>query len=633
MDNFTSLSTGCFVVKPSKRNERLPEFPQLYTEESKISSSERFDQYNSTKKTFNDAIDITLNEINQEVSSKIVNFISGGLNTSLGRGIPTLTVKIGVNFKEFSPIYTLAATVVSEKFNMQCATVNSSQHSDVTAVLKDVFGQLLNSENDANKVLLKTLSMRGLLSHIMTSHNCNGIVFFIPRFDILQSTIMDKLIDICCSSSKETPFFFVLGLSTGIELSAEWMSSSSISQLHIETVTPPSPTVLLERVLFRSLLDTGTSFKLSYRTFEVLLSRFSFSSYSLHDVMKTIDVALLSHSMHQPLFKNIGPGHTSSSMQFQAINLNSEEKALILQLPSVQKYVEKCVVSNKKLASQLLEGNANAIDQMYRECSESYQVLFYSFKVLHSLIKNIPGSSLVGKPLELYSFCLQGCVNEVKEVCIALKCFAMLQSSAFLERLQSAFEECQSVEKPCSKMQLLTKVLKLQIEEMETMLSNNTKNELDCTDKKSSAEKLKSIQQSFISRLENYFSTLTAPTSWPMHEIIWYSNHVELQNVLVGKCRTALHRGLTNPNLYLQGTDKVTKPDLCHLYDLFQEHGRMISLHDWIQSFNAMLGKKKISSETHAQFISAVSELHFMGYLKPTKRKTDHVAKLSLLGY
>ena len=632
MDTFTSLSTGCFVVKPSKRNERLAEFPQLYTEESKMSLLGRYEQYISSKKKFTDALNITLEDINKEVSSKIVNFINEGLKASVSRGIPTLTLKIGVNFKEFSPIYKLAAKAVSETFKIQCATVNSSQHSDMTAVLKDVFGQLLNSENDANKVLLKTLSMRGLLDHVMTSNNCNGIVLFIPRFDILPSTIMDKLIDICSSRNQEVPFFFVLGLSTGIELSAEWMSSSAISQLNIETVTPPSPTELLERVLFKSLLDTETSFKLSYRTFEVLLSRFSFSSYSLHDVMKTIDVALLSHSMHQPLFKHIEK--TSSNIQFHANNLDDEEKALLLQLPSVQKYIEKCVVSNKSLALQLLEGDADAIDNLYQQCTENYQVLFHSFKVLHSLIKNIPGSSLVGKPLELYSFCLQGCVNEVKEVCIALKCFAMLQSSAFLERLQSAYQECQSVEKPCTKLQLLKKVLKVQIEEMKSILTETSKYELDCSDKKSYSEKLKSIQQSFISRLENYFSTLTAPTSWPMHEIIWYSNHVELQNMLVGKCRTALHRGLTNPNLYLQGSsDKTAKPDLCHLYDLFQEHGKMISLHDWIQSFNALLGKKKISSETHAQFISAVSELHFMGYLKPTKRKTDHVAKLSLLGY
>ena len=631
MDDFTSLSTGCFVKKPSKRRERSPEFPHLFTEESKKSLSTRYDQYLVTKKKFKDAIEIILNEVNKDIASEIVTFIQNGLEASLNIGIPTLTLKIGVNFQEFSPIYELASKKVKESLNLQCATINSSQNSEITSVLKDVFNQILTPDDDANKILGKTLSMKGLFNHVKKSEFSNGIVFFIPRFDVLPSSVMDKLIEVCSSRNKRFPLFFVLGLSTGTELSAEWMSSTAISQLNIATITPPSPTLLLERVLFSSLLSTETPFKLSYRTFEVLLSRFSFSSYSLHDVMKTIDVALLTHSLQQPLFKYLQA--SANGLEFKTTGLSDEEKALFLQLPSVQKHVEKNVVSNKSYALQLLQGDNSAIDQMFQECNENYLVLFYSFKVLHNLIKNIPGSNLVSKPLELYSFCLQGCVHEEKEVCVALKCFGMLQSSTFLERLKSTHHECQNIKSPSTKIQLLMKVIKLQIDEMDAIFSNMPEEKTNTNETKASLEKLKEIQLSFISRLENYFSTLTAPTSWPMNEIVWYSNHIELQNVLVGKCRTALHRGLTNPNLYLQGSEKTSKPDLCHLYDSFHEHGKLISLHDWIQSFNAMLGKKKISSDTHAQFISAVSELHFMGYLKPTKRKTDHVAKLSLLGY
>ena len=631
MDEFTSLSTGCFVVKPSKRRERSLELPRMFAEESKLSSSKRYDHYSCTKKKFEDAFNGILDGVNKDIASEIVSFIEKGLKVSHNIGIPTLTLKIGVNFEEFAPIYEIASQIVHERLSMQCATINSYQNSEITTLLKDVFNQILTSDDDANKVLIKTLSMKGLFNHVIESQNGNGIVLFIPRFDVLQSSIMDKLIEICSSRVDGFPLFFVLGLSTGTELSAEWMSSSAISQLNIETVTPPTPASLLERVLLNSLLSTENPFKLSYRTFEILLSRFSFSSYSLRDVMKTIEVALLTHSMQQPLMMHLST--SSGDWKFDTDDLNNEEKALILQLPSVQKYVEKNVVSNKKLALDLLQGNNFAIDQMFQECKENYLVLFHSFMVLHSLIKNIPGSSLVSKPLELYSFFLQGCVNEVKEVCVALKCFGMLQSAAFVERLKSTYQECQNMENPSTKIQLLMRVLKQQIEEMDTIMCGNLSDRSNNTETKETMEKLKTLQLSFVSRLENYLSTLTAPTTWPLHEIMWYSNHIELQNMLVGKCRTALHRGLTNPNLYLQCSENTPKPDLCHLYEMFHEHGRLISLHDWIQSFNSLLGKKKISGETHAQFISAVSELHFMGYLKPTKRKTDHVSKLSLLGY
>lgn len=38
---------------------------------------------------------------------------------------------------------------------------------------------------------------------------------------------------------------------------------------------------------------------------------------------------------------------------------------------------------------------------------------------------------------------------------------------------------------------------------------------------------------------------------------------------------------------------------------------------------------EELNEIIHARFIRAVSELELLGFIKPTKRKTDHVARLT----
>ena len=38
---------------------------------------------------------------------------------------------------------------------------------------------------------------------------------------------------------------------------------------------------------------------------------------------------------------------------------------------------------------------------------------------------------------------------------------------------------------------------------------------------------------------------------------------------------------------------------------------------------------KVVSDRMHARFSRAVSELQFLGFIKPSKRKTDHVERLT----
>ena len=100
-------------------------------------------------------------------------------------------------------------------------------------------------------------------------------------------------------------------------------------------------------------------------------------------------------------------------------------------------------------------------------------------------------------------------------------------------------------------------------------------------------------------------------------------------------------------------------PDLCIVYKLHTECGRLINLYDWMLSFNAI--QKKVSTNKcyvfneykwrqilfnfykqddeedneeiepiiQARFIRAVAQLQLLGFIQSSKRKTDHVARLT----
>lgn len=75
-------------------------------------------------------------------------------------------------------------------------------------------------------------------------------------------------------------------------------------------------------------------------------------------------------------------------------------------------------------------------------------------------------------------------------------------------------------------------------------------------------------------------------------------------------------------------------------YRLYLEHGRMVNLADWAVQFRdvVMGGDEKpeekedeqSAKEIHARFIRSASELQFLGLVKPTNRKKDHVLKVMM---
>ena len=83
----------------------------------------------------------------------------------------------------------------------------------------------------------------------------------------------------------------------------------------------------------------------------------------------------------------------------------------------------------------------------------------------------------------------------------------------------------------------------------------------------------------------------------------------------------------------MQGTLSSTQPSTAILYQLYLESGAMINVFDLWSAFNAIIGSEKTEEKAvMAQFYHGLAELRNLGFIKPSRSRTDHIAKTAWKG-
>jgi hypothetical protein len=119
-----------------------------------------------------------------------------------------------------------------------------------------------------------------------------------------------------------------------------------------------------------------------------------------------------------------------------------------------------------------------------------------------------------------------------------------------------------------------------------------------------------------------------------------YSNISKLKLHLFANQRISIHDGLLNPFKYLNTQEKQELVPISVIYRIYLECGHMINLFDWLQAFVEKMENRDLEELDEkkrkllqALFFRAITELQFIGYIKQTSRKVDHVIKLTNIAY
>ncbi|XP_016062784.1 PREDICTED: origin recognition complex subunit 3 isoform X2 [Miniopterus natalensis] len=596
--------------------------------------------------------------------------------------IPTAALILGVNVTDHDFIFRSLTETLQNNVTPYVVSLQARDCPDIKHFLQKLFSQLMDcrvdveSKEEEKDIHKKThCSMDSLSSWYMnvtqntdpgkpgkkrtSSHwHSPPVVLILKNMESFTTKVLQDFIIISSQHLHEFPLILIFGIATSPVIIHRLLPHAVSSLLCIEIFQSMSCKEHLSTVLDKLLLTTQFPFKLSEKVLQILTSIFLYYDFSIQNFIKGL----------QPL-SVLCCNLPEAKRRINFLSDNQCEN--IRRLPSFRRYVEK-QAAEKQVA---LLTNGRFLKEETESLLENLHVYhtnyFLVLKCLHQFTSSLPKYPLGRQIRELYCTCLEKNIWDSEEYVSALQLLRMLAKDELMTILQECFRVLKS--SPEEQLggtakrveELLAQFRSLDEVREEEDASGSQSRELQKTDlyhlqksllemkelrrtgkKLTKFEVLRGKVVNFIDSLVREY--LLPPETQPLHEVVYFTAAHTLHEHLSAAPRMALHTALNNPYYYLknealkseEGCIPNIAPDICIAYKLHLECSRLINLVDWSEAFATVvtaaekMDANSITSEErneiiHARFIRAVSELELLGFVKPTKRKTDHVARLT----
>ncbi|XP_030554599.1 origin recognition complex subunit 3 [Drosophila novamexicana] len=516
-----------------------------------------------------------------------------------------------------------------------------------------------------------------------------ALVIILPDFECFNASVLQDFILILSAQTGRLPFVLVLGVATAMTAVHGTLPYHVSSKIKLRVFqTQPAPTGLNE-LLDQVLLSPKYAFHLSGKAFKFLTHIFLYYDFSIHGFIQGFKYCLMEHYFAGNAFALC----TSYSQALGRIKqLTHDDMETIRRLPSFRPYVEQ-INDCKRIIAVLTDDDylKKKLPQLLRDCLLHFMLFRCCLEFFTELVGDLPRCPLGKLRRELYVNCLNKPIQQQPEYKECWQMLSFMSKEEFVGKLAKCIdrteqflgeqiaplelgEACADVMR--AKLQSLKKLLndvELATMELPTPATESTastdartltdlkqvasRHELKAQllqrskqDKQQSTSEFARALNNILSHIETHLVLAHlrplqhAP---PLHELYVFSDISTVRRNIIGAPRAALHTALNNPHFYMQckccelqeqSQLVSTMPDLSVLYKLHLECGRMINLFDWLQAFRSVLRagdeqeevpQEQIDPQIQARFTRAVAELQFLGYIKMSKRKTDHATRLT----
>nr|XP_039323713.1 origin recognition complex subunit 3 isoform X3 [Saimiri boliviensis boliviensis] len=665
----SSVSKGCFVFKPNSKKRKISVPIEDYFNKGKSESEDsklRFETYQLLWQQMKSENERLQEELNKNLFDDLIEFLqkshSGFQKNSrdLGcqiklREIPTAALVLGVNVTDHDLTFRSLTEALQNNVTPYVVSLQAKDCPDIKHFLQKLVSQLMDccvdikskEEEGVQVTQRKThYSMDSLSSWYMTvtqkrdpkmpskkrttssQWQSPPVVVILKDMESFTTKVLQDFIIISSQHLHEFPLILIFGIATSPIIIHRLLPHAVSSLLCIELFQSLPCKEHLTTVLDKLLLTTQFPFKINEKVLQVLTNIFLYHDFSIQNFIKGLQLSLLEHFYSQPL-SVLCCNLPEAKRRINFLSNNQCEN--IRRLPSFRRYVEK--QASEKQVALLTKEKCLKIRELYCTCLE----------------KNIWDSEEYASVLQLLRMLAKDELMIILEKCFKVfkSCEKHLGSTAkrieeFLAQFQNLDAETKEEEDASGsqpKGLQKTDLYHLQKSLLEMK-------ELRRSKKPTKFEILRENVVDFIDCLVREY--LLPPETQPLHEVVYFSAAHALREHLNAAPRVALHTALNNPYYYLknealkseEGCIPNIAPDICIAYKLHLECSRLINLVDWSEAFATVVTaaeKMDANSATseemneiiHARFIRAVSELELLGFIKPTKQKTDHVARLT----
>lgn len=501
------------------------------------------------------------------------------------------------------------------------------------------------------------------------------IVIVFKDTEFFPSSILQDLISMMSGVVDNLPFVLVFCLAMPwASVIDKQLPYSSICNLNLTKFYAPPSSELLAVVISDILLENNFPFKLGGKSLQLLLDQFLCNDFSLQSFLQALKFCILEHFRNEPA--SILCTNDRNILEARIQNMSANDLNQMRMLPSVKKHFQSVtkkqrdtlVRSNKIFRQFITESTTSLLD--FHSC------YYMALRSLYSLCKSLPSNDLSCSLRQLYCTCYIHPVTESVDYKRAMLLVRSCSKQQITSRLEAALNhldgaECRQVPDNVSnqnlqnlltvKSELKALLHKLKTDDFTTKDSHaeestsqqpletvkyayQLKEEIQHRYRQKQMKGLTGFQKlrgQIVDQLDAFFKqTLHSPNTFPLHEIFYFESTSSLRSHVLATPRLSVQSALSAPSHIsnLEGFGSSDEeipngtPDVCIAYKLHRECSRIINLYDWLEAFNMIVTSGQdsgITEETQARFTRAVSELQFLGLIKPTKRKTDHVERLT----
>jgi len=669
--------------------EDAERFPFLLGgEESQESTKARVKLYRKVWTALGEKIGRIVNHVDETALTNIVQFVKKPAPFEKSGRIPTGLVLTGPNHSTQGRLLGHWSDQTSQSLE-EIIVLDSNQAQNVTAALKCIIRTAIVQRNGLNFYHLflaqrkKTISMNydlELLEIFLKEEGLEKIVISIPNVEVFDFTVLSDLISTLSSWVDRLPFVFLFGITTTLDLFEARLPRSVIRLLAATTFDVSSLDDNFYRI-FQTVQDSNDiALWLGPSICSLLLERSKDQDETIEAFARSIRYVFMCHFFANPLSILVEKPELA---QVGSLGLICDS---IRNSDSFRDYVESLLEANEyKSVKKLLEDDHHLLKTATQAISNG-QSQMRAFRRSATDFIRLWNALPLSDEMSISAFELDIQIfsgASFLEGDIYTKSLSSIQKLTSIE-LENLVNICpmtpdQGNGELCAKILTTLRLLNkknngtaiLSAYHPKNSTTSITSSNANAISLKKQTPRLSSIEKeytSIVDRVLDYYQryferTISDSKKLFMHEVFIYDLKQPLTGSFVPRPRYAIERALDRPADYLgceccssvgRGDIPVNGqlPQTSLLWRLWCEAGNVVNVRDLWEAFRARvvededidgeveepgelggIGANKTNERVAlALFYRGLAEIKMLGFVKPTKRKVDCVAKTAWRG-
>ncbi|KAL9079870.1 MAG: hypothetical protein Q9157_001272 [Trypethelium eluteriae] len=659
----------CYILEfPDER----PKKKRKIDRKSSLSSWEQRKQlYSELWRRQEQRINDVLDKSNQETLDNILDFIDQTRSDGTSSTIPTGIISGGPDLSSQRRLFEqLAAAIQKTKDCNAFVALSSRDALNLKGLLRTLI-QRATSRSEAlddneDEFAPHRKGPRSLNYDLRTlqewaaEHRVAKVVVGFEDSEAFDAELLAEAIDVL--STFPVKFVLLFGVATSVEHFQDRLPRATIRKLEGQQFDAVKANDMLERVFEVTIDDPDQRLWLGPGLCRMMIDRQNDHFQSVQAFVDAVQYAYMSHFYANPLSLFVFEGstdkttpkdHFESARNLASFRRYAEDTLEDGETDTVRSWLD----SDQQLLQSIQHALQSGTDKM-RGIIGALKLVRH----LRAVFQQQPDITFSS----LYTKATAGTLNQspiIRELLLLVKKVASNKLPAILGYLRSA-NQVQIAKVAEQMLKRLDELISgnehaadpLRSEHdlrHETLRTTVVAQKVELSKQKSSLTKQESeyseIVRDLHRNLSEYFDAmLIDPKALFTHEIFMYDIKSPHRDSSMPRPRLVIERALSTPHDYLncrccqvgrvhedESVLMPSNPPTSILYQLYLESGSLINVSDLYSAFNAIIVKDDNDDDEKrvmVLFQRALAELKYMGFLKTSRKKLDHVSKLAWKG-